>query len=90
MDLLFRRYASPFLLLDEVIKNNRLSEFVAEVMKSENERQTWEFYLHKIFDKSYSDFKESLGAVEGTAPPEADLEATVKSSENILNNFKPI
>ena len=53
MDLLFRRYASPFLLLDEVIKNNRLSEFVAEVMKSENERQTWEFYLHKVFDKSY-------------------------------------
>lgn len=90
MDLLFRRYASPFLLLDEVIKNNRLSEFVTEVMKSENERQTWEFYLHKVFDKSYSDFKESLGTVESTKPPEADLEATVKSSENILNNFKPI
>ena len=90
MDLLFRRYASPFLLLDEVIKNNRLSEFVAEVMKSENERQTWEFYLHKVFDKSYSDFKESLGTVEGTVPSEANLEATVKSSENILNNFKPI
>lgn len=90
MDLLFRRYASPFLLLDEVIKNNRLSEFVTEVMKSENERQTWEFYLHKVSDKSYSDFKESLGTVEGTVPSEADLEATVKSSENILNNFKPI
>ena len=77
-------------MLDEVIKNNRLSEFVTEVMKSENERQTWEFYLHKVFDKSYSDFRESLGTVEGTVPPEADLEATVKSSENILNNFKPI
>lgn len=90
MDLLFRRYASPFLLLDEVIRNKRLSEFVTEVMKSENERQTWEFYLHKVFDKSYLDFKDSLGTVEGTVPPEADLEATVKSSENILNNFKPI
>lgn len=90
MDLLFRRYASPFLLLDEVIRNNRLSEFVAEVMKSENERQTWEFYLHKVFDKSYSDFKDSLGTVESTVPPKADLEATVKSSENILNDFKPI
>lgn len=90
MDLLFRRYASPFLLLDEVIKNNRLSEFVTEVIKSENERRTWELYIHRVFDKSYSDFKESLGTVEGTVPPEADLEATVKSSENILNNFKPI
>lgn len=90
MDLLFRRYASPFLLLDEVIKNNRLSEFVTEVMESENERRTWELYLHRVFDKSYSDFKESLGTVEGTVPPEANLEATVKSSENILNNFKPI
>lgn len=90
MDLLFRRYASPFLLLDEVIKNKRFSEFVTEVMRSENERQSWEFYLHKVFDKSYSDFRESLGTVMNSTPPKADLEATIKSSENILNNFKPI
>lgn len=89
MDLLFRRYASPFLLLDEIIRNNRFSEFVSEMMKSENEHQTWEFYLHKIFDKSYSDFKESLGTVESTTPSKADLEATLKSSENILSNFMP-
>lgn len=28
MDLVFHRYASPFLLLDQVVNNDELSEFV--------------------------------------------------------------
>lgn len=90
MDLLFKRYASPFLLLDEVILNNRFCDFVIEIMTSENERKTWEFYLHKVFDKSYEDFKSSLGSIQDKKTQETDLETTILNSKNTLNNFKPI
>lgn len=90
MDLLFSKYASPFLLLDEVILNNRFCDFIVEIMDSENERKTWEFYLHKVFDKSYDEFKSSMSSVQTEQIPETDLETTILDSKNTLNNFKPI
>lgn len=92
MDLLFSKYASPFLLLDEIILNNRFCDFVIEIMNSENERKTWEFYLHKVFDKSYEDFKSSLGSdsVRTEKISKTDLETTILNSKNTLNNFRPI
>lgn len=89
MDLLFSKYASPFLLLDQMIQTERLAEFVVEFMKSDNEQRAWDFYLHKIFDKSFDEFKDSLSSSENVTPPEAKVETTVKDSKNILSNFIP-
>ena len=45
-----------------MIQTERLAEFVVEFMKSDNEQRAWDFYLHKIFDKSFDEFKDSLSS----------------------------
>ena len=36
MDLLFNRYASPFLILDQMLEAGRFSEFINELYKDYN------------------------------------------------------
>lgn len=87
MVLLFRRYASPFVLLDTVLLGGSLSEFISAVCEYENEEKEWQFFLHKIFDKSFDDFKSDL------KPPQKlsrkDFETTVNHSKSILSGFDP-
>ena len=56
MDLLFKRYASPFILLDNLILISSSSSFIDDLFKFINEEKgeqtNWEFFLHKVFDKS--------------------------------------
>ena len=50
----------------------------------------WEIYLHKVWDKSFVEFKEALlpSHAEQEMSKE-DLETTVKMSNDILMNFHP-
>lgn len=95
MDLLYRRYASPFDFLNRVIKYKRLNEIisfiVAEFMEEENEQKTWEFYLHRPIEESYNDFKAEIlsHGPSNTEMTEAEFKATVKDSKFILKNFNP-
>ena len=91
MDLLFTRYASPFVLLDNLIANASLSTFIDDFFKfigeEKQEETTWEFFLHKVFDKSWKEFCEEI---ESTNKAEKiDIGATIKKSHDILNNFTP-
>lgn len=90
MDQLFRRYADPFSFLDVLIINERFEDFIVEFANSENDKKMWDFYLHKVFDKSFDEFKSSIGSVQNEKISEADLETTIKNSQNTLNNFIPI
>lgn len=90
MDLLFKRYASPFLLLDEIILTDKLTEFVSHIIDETNNEQEWEFFLHKVFDKSFREFKESLRATERPREmSKSDIETTIKDSLDIAQNFIP-
>lgn len=84
MDLLFSKYASPFSFIDILIDCGRFSEFIDEFYQAENEEKEWQFFLHKVYDKSFEDFKEAM-----KPQPVVNLETTVKTSKNILDNFKP-
>ena len=86
MDLLFSRYASPFLLIDNYIQNNRFFSFICEFINSENERQLWEFYIHKVNNMSFDEFKKSFCKEEIT---EEQVETTITDSFNTLSNFIP-
>ena len=91
MDLLFKRYASPFVLLDNLIATASLSTFIDDFFKfigeEKQEETTWEFFLHKVFDKSWKEFCEEI---ESTNKAEKiDVGATIKKSHDILNNFTP-
>lgn len=94
MDLLHQRYASPFPFIDSMIQANRFSEFVdsfiSKVYKEKNEKLTWEFFLHRIYDKSFNEFKEELKTdAENQNMSEQDVETTINHSMKILNNFNP-
>ena len=70
-----------------MIASGRLYEFVTEFINLENDRILWELYLHKVFDKSFEEFKNSFsGAV---TQPKEDIETTIKDSKSILETFIP-
>lgn len=60
MDLLYRRYASPFVLLDTVIECCGFSEFIDDFLDFSDQSECWEYFLHKVFDKSYNEFIDGL------------------------------
>ena len=89
MDLLFKRYASPFLLLDGYIQTGRFCELIQTLCEQKIEEDRWEYFLHKVWDKSYTDFCEELSTVQAAQDMTDDkMEATVQTSLEILNNFK--
>lgn len=93
-DSLFKRYASPFLFIDGYISTKQFESFVFRFIETVNEEKEeesrWEFYLHKVFDKSYNDFKEDMRISRETMNMSADeQEATVLNSLNILGGFNP-
>lgn len=101
MDLLFKRYASPFSLIDEMIHLERFSEFVSEFMdiyiEERDNKEWWELYLHHPYlRKSFSDFKKEMTKANPEIQrknyepfDESKLEATIKNSREILNSFNP-
>ena len=89
MDLLFSKYASPFIFIDQIILDCRLCEFVDQILKIEDDRKVWEFYLHKVHDMSFDDFVDSLGKNQKDEVSKEQLETTVKESASILAGFIP-
>lgn len=78
-------------LLDEMICAGRLSEFIDMLINKREEEKDWEYYLHKVFDKSFNDFKNDISAeTQGTITrPTFDVEATLQDSMNLAMNFNP-
>lgn len=91
MDLLFSRYASPFVLLDNLLLTNSLSDFIDDMFKLINEERKektqWEFFLHKVYDKTWKEFIDEINI--SNEQKEIDLGATLKKSKNMLKNFTP-
>lgn len=79
-------------LVDGMIRTRRFLEFVQELIQTHNEdireKTLWEFYLHRVFDESYQDFKDSLPE-KVSVPSDAELAETINCSADILNGFDP-
>ena len=93
MDMLLSKYACPFDFMDGMIQTGRFSEFVKKIIEIDNskreEEQMWQVYLHKVFDKSYNEFRDSLKSENNAKMSESDITTTVNDSKNILINFIP-
>lgn len=90
MDLLFKRYANPFLLLDNLISSSRFVEFIDEIIKLHNEEQIYDVWVRRVFDKTFEEFKQQVQeANEVSETDHQDVETTIQESINILNNFNP-
>ena len=60
MDLLFKRYASPFLILDSYIENKSLTSFLRTLYEKVGEERMWEVWLYKVDNQSFDEFKNSI------------------------------
>ena len=94
MDLLYHRYASPFSFIDGMILSGRFHEFVQSFIKTtqeEKEEETsWQYFLHKVFDGSYADFKNGMKVdQEHRNMSEQTFKTTYENTMNILQNFNP-
>lgn len=90
MDLTFKRYADPFLFFDTLLNTGQFARGVIEIIRAFNEDSLYDFFLHKVHEQSFADFKREL--VENTKNlrvTDHEIEATVKKSQNILQNFTP-
>lgn len=79
-----------------MIESGRLLEFIHEVFQIRKEeieeKQMWEYWLHKVWEGSYAQFRESaLNDTNSTkaAPTHEELEQTVRESASMLVNFCP-
>lgn len=90
MDRLFKRYADPFSLMNGYIQTSRFREFIHAFVNELKEDEKWEFFLHKVWDKSYDEFTEHLQASQAAQDmTDEDIKTTVKKSMDILGNFNP-
>ena len=87
MDLLFSKYASPFILLDGLILTSSLTPFIDDFIGFVTDKIQWELFLHKVFDKTWSEFKSEVKP--STTDEEIDFGATIIKSKDMLNNFTP-
>lgn len=97
MDLVHEKYSSPFSLLDNLIANEEFDDWVEHFLnkstKEKDDKMLWEFFLHKVNDKSFVEWKEEIkgeASPERGAMEEAEKEKIIKDSKNILNGFNPI
>lgn len=93
MDSLFREYANPFILLDEVIQCGQLNDFLNTFSESQEEKVLWDMYCYKLgaFDnRSFEEFKHDMtrNTVNIEVPKKEKLETTIKHSFNIMKNFE--
>nr|DAU07706.1 MAG TPA: hypothetical protein [Caudoviricetes sp.] len=50
----------------------------------------WEYFLHKVFDMSFNEFKESITIDAKTVGmSKSDLETTIQNSMSMTMNFIP-
>lgn len=90
MDLLFKRYASPFLLVDEMIAVGQFSEFVSKITEYDSDQSMWEFFLHRVDGQSFNDWKNSISGNAKQQITKEQIETTINDSYIILNNFEPV
>lgn len=89
MDLLFKRYANPFPLIDQMIAMSCFADFILESLHNDDEDRLWDLYLHKVQeDKSFNDFKDDVIA-QNTEITQEDLETTINYSIDLLQGFNP-
>lgn len=91
MDLLFKRYANPFLLFDNLIRAHRFCDFIQTFIDQKNEEDIYDIWLHKIHNKSLSDFRKGVidEVKSQRQASHQNVGNTIKTSQEILNNFHP-
>lgn len=90
MDLMFTRYSDPFSFMDSLIDNGSFSTGINKIYELQNEDVSWELYLHKVFDKSFDQFKKDISRnIQKDRLTSAEFNATIEMSKSILKSIDP-
>lgn len=96
MDLLAKRYASPFLVLDEFIRLHQLHEFTLEILNIIADEKVhdarWQYYLHKVFsDMSFEEYVRRCESKHKEDAPMSykEIGNVVSESKKMLEGFVP-
>lgn len=91
--MIFKRYSSPFLFLDNLIIQGRLSDGIDTIYKQTDEEKMWQLYLSiPMKEQSYVEWKERILSENQETPKfevAEDLENVKDKARNMLKNFKP-
>ena len=76
--------------MDGYIQTARMCEFIRTFIEQKAEDERWEYFIHKVWDKSYTEFCAMLQTSQDMQDmSDEDIETTYKMSMNILGNFIP-
>lgn len=92
MDLVFREYSSPFSLLDEIISNGMLNDWIDRFLKSHKESLQWEVWINKIHEQSWADYlaeSEENEDLVNASWGDTEIEATISDNFEMMQSFKP-
>lgn len=90
--MIFKRYSSPFLFLDNLIIQGRFSDGIDTIYKQTGEEKMWQLYLSiPMKETSYNDWKNDVLSKDEKPSFEAseDINEVKDKARNILKNFKP-
>lgn len=91
--MLYQRYGNPMNLLQQMLAVGQFSEFISEVIRirnnEEDEKYMWEYYLHRVFDKSFKEFMNDAKTVPDPEASKGELETTIRDNFEMMENFHP-
>ncbi len=92
MDLIHKRYSSPFFYLNLLIDNHKFSDGIDTIYKEVENERLWQLYLHSMSEKSFNDWKDEIMSANtnNKVVSKMDFEATRTKAKEILHNFKPV
>ena len=90
--MIFKRYSSPFLFLDNLIIQGKLSEGIDTIYKQTDEEKLWQLYLSiPMKEQSYVEWKNEILSknTEPSFEVAEDINEVKDKARNILKNYKP-
>lgn len=93
--MLSKRYANPFPVLEDMIRNGMLPEFIDNLLQQNDEDRLWEMYLAfaLVQEKPFEEWKAGITTNREERDQEQKTECTpeeaVAHAEGILAGFKP-
>lgn len=77
--MLYHRYANPLELLAVALRQCRFTDTVCQIYRESSRQQCWEFFLHCVRDKTFSEFMAELESKQ-PAPAAANAEDVIQKN----------
>ena len=83
------------MLLEQMLQAGRLAEFIDELgqlmWQEKADKQRWDFWLHRVDSMSFEEYVQLCedSMKQNGSSEKNDIEATVKHSYEMMENFHP-